>query len=301
MVDVVVVNHNSGPMLARCLRSLEQTQRRGGEIASVTVWDNGSKEGWDQLPSLDLPIFFRSGKNIGYGAACNAGAELGRAPYLLFLNPDVEIPPAGISVPLELMKNEQRAGMLGISLLNPDGSVQPSRMRFPTAKQLIARSLGLLRLFPDRFNAYYEKKQLESGWAQWVLGAYLMIRRQAFEAVGGFDRNFFLYFEEIDLAKRMEQRGWRCLYCAKIHGLHTGGGSEQVSAFCVREHVRSRILYGKRYFSDKEARKLWLCALFLEPLARMVQAFLQGSNPFSAFAAPIAGTVSALKGAGKQT
>ena len=299
MVDVIVINHNSGPMLARCLRSLEQTQRRGGEIASVIVWDNGSEKGWDHLPVFDLPIFFRSGKNIGYGAACNAGAELGKAPYLLFLNPDVEIPTAGISIPLEFMEKEERAGMLGISLLNPDGSVQPSKMCFPTAKQLIVRSLGLRRLFPDKFSAYYAKKQLESGWAQWVLGAYLMIRRRAFEAVGGFDRSFFLYFEEIDRAKRMERLGWRCLYCAAIHGVHTGGGSERVSAFCVREYVRSRILYGKRYFSGKEVRRLWLCALFLEPFARMGQAFLQGSNPFSAFAAPIIGTVSALRAAEK--
>ena len=295
MVDVIVVNHNSEEELVRCLDALEKAQRRSGEIASVTVRDNGSKQPPEKFSDSSFLFRLVIGKNIGYGAACNECAAMGHAPFLLFLNPDVEIPPAGIEAPQNVLRQYPDAGMLGISLLNRDGSVQPAKMRFPTAKQLILRSLGAGKLFPKRYSPYFEKEQLKSGRAQWVLGAYLMVRREAFEAVDGFDRKFFLYFEEVDLARRMERAGWHCRYLADLHALHLGGGSETVRAFCVRQHVKSRILYAKRYFSKKETRRLWLSAVFLEPFCRAAQAVFQGTNPITAFFAPVIGAADAAR------
>lgn len=276
MVDVAIVNHGQNAMVDACLMCLFSSEDANRLIASVTVRNSLG----DYAPSFDVHVI--NGKNIGYGAACNECAKLGTAPYLLFLNPDVMMRHDALKKALAFMDSRPDAGMLGIGLTYADGTAQPSRMRFPTANDLAKRAVGTKR-------GYAECDQTRTGEADWVLGAFLLARRAAFEAVGGFDERFFLYFEEVDLAKRLQSASWSCYYLAEAKAVHLCGGREGVSPFCAMHSAKSRLIYAHRYFAKRDFDRIYRRTVLAESFLRFARALSSGRNPFSAFMAPLRG------------
>ena len=191
LVDVIIINYNQERELLRCVESVKGSA--GVELSSIRVRNTGKH-------CAAPGALVTDGKNIGYGAACNEQARQCRGEYLLFLNADIILPENALSLTLSMLQADPKAGLCGLKMAG-----QASRMRFPTPWQLAGRSLGLGR-------GYAAQNQCRSGKADWVLGAYLLVKRTAFEAVGGFDPGFFLYFEEVDLSLRLKKAGFHCLY-----------------------------------------------------------------------------------------
>lgn len=282
LVDVTIINYDQNKLLEKCAASILNSENAGNLLSSLIVRNTGNP----YAPSF--PAVVINGGNVGYGAACNECARLCGAPYLLFLNSDLILKKDALHIAFRLMESRSDCGICGISLEYENGLAQPSKMAFPTAKDLLERTTS-------RNRGYALFDQMQTGTADWVLGAFLLVRREAFESVGGFDETFFLYFEEVDLAMRMKAASWKCLYSAEARAVHFCGCAGGVSSFCLRHSARSRLVYAHRYFSRKDYAAIRRRTLFVEPALRFGNALITGQNPFGAFMAPIKGAALAKK------
>ncbi|MEX2631593.1 MAG: glycosyltransferase family 2 protein [Tistlia sp.] len=278
-----MINWNAGELLRRCLASLGASPADRVLLRRLVVVDNGSSDGSTAaLPEGELPLeLLTPAENLGFGRGCNVGAAAGSAPYILFLNPDVEILPGAVaSLVAHLEKpGNARVGLAGARTLDAAGLVQRHCARFPTPGRSLAQSLGLDRLFPRAFPPHFlsEWDHGETRAVDQVIGAFFVIRRPLFEALGGFDRRFFLYYEDVDLAKRAADAGWRSDYVAEAAVRHVGGGTtRQIPARRLGYLLASRVRYAAKHFSLLPAALVAASALILEPLVRALRGLALG-------------------------
>lgn len=280
MLDIVIVNWNSGDQLRACIDSI--AKYNCGLVCSVLVVDNGSVDGSEVMADGSLKVtLIRAGANLGFGKACNLGAHHAKGEYLLFLNPDAALYPETLSKVLAYMQGlvNKNVGICGVQLLDEAGHVSRSCARFPSVAVFAAQALGLNKL--PWFRAW---SQHMGEWAHdttrevdQVIGAFFFIRRSVFEALNGFDERFFVYFEEVDVSYRARQAGWRSVYLASAQAFHAGGGtSQQVKAARLFYSLRSRLLYGFKHFSPLQAWALVGVTLLIEPVSRSIFSLLRG-------------------------
>jgi GT2 family glycosyltransferase len=274
-LDIVIVNWNAGLQLKECLDSLGPACK--GITAHVFVVDNGSTD--DSLSRLNAYPFslktVRNQDNRGFAAACNQGASLGAADYLLFLNPDMRLHSDSLVKPLDFMESPTGAhhAICSIQLHDESGSIQRSCTRHPTPAMLLCNGLGLDRLLPRVFPSHFMREwdHADSRDVDHVIGAFYLVRRRVFEDAGGFDERFFVYLEDLDLSQRIANAGWQIHYLADAQAFHRGGGtSEQIRARRLFFSVRSRLLYGFKHFGPAVGLALALAAVVLEVPVRCV-------------------------------
>jgi N-acetylglucosaminyl-diphospho-decaprenol L-rhamnosyltransferase len=247
-VAVVVVNYESGPALARCVAGL----RRQGP-AELVVVDNGSRDGSvDELrrrvPGIDV---VDPGANLGYGAAANRGAAATSAPALLLCNPDLEVSPGSLATLAAVLDRWPGCGVAGPLIRDAAGRRYPSARRFPS--MVDAAGHAMLGLFaPDnRFTRSYHLAEQagasEPREVDWLSGACLLLRRSAFDEVGGFDESYFMYAEEVDLCWRLARAGWKAVYAPAAEVTHVQGLSTEAHPYrMIFEHHRSLLRFAGR-------------------------------------------------------
>jgi hypothetical protein len=284
-VDLIIVNWNSGEQLRNCLSSIGVSGGEGLVLRRVVVVDNGSSDGSaDGLEGFPLPLTVaRNVDNLGFAAACNQGAAGSAAEYLLFLNPDTRLLPGSLAMPVAFLEGSggRGVGVVGIQLVDERGIVARSCARFPTPGRFLARMTGLDRLAPKHCPGHYmtEWDHEDSREVDQVMGAFFLVRRSVFEALGGFDERFFVYFEDVDFSLRARRAGWPSYYYSGARAYHRGGGtSEQVKAQRLRYSLGSRILYGYKHFGRWPAHLLAAGTLLLEPFSRVLAAVARRSG-----------------------
>jgi len=284
VVDIIIVNWNAGSLLRDCVRSIGETGQVGFKFGQVVIVDNDSTDGsLDGLASPTLPLkIICNTENKGFAAACNQGAQGSRADYLLFLNPDTRLFADSLSVPLAYMESgqNQSVGICGIQLIDERGEVSRSCTRFPTMRMFYSKIFGLDRLFPEFFQSHFmeEWEHTESREVDHVIGAFFLLRRRLFEQLDGFDERFFVYLEDLDFSLRARKSGWTSSYLADVRAYHQGGGaSEQIKAKRLFYSLRSRILYGYKHFTPRQATLLLVGTLCFEPFTRLTFNLLQGA------------------------
>ena len=248
VLDVVIVNWNGGTLLRACLASLAAA--RDAESVQVIVVDNASTDGsTENLPPLPRPLrLIRNAENRGFGRACAQGAAVGAAPAILFLNPDTQVEPDALGLARAALTADPRTGIVGARLVDPDGRTARSCARAPTALGLLGRALALDRLGLVRPHFLREWDHAEDRAVDQVMGAFLMIRRDLFQALGGFDPRFFVYWEDADLCTRARAAGFRVLHVAGAVARHLGQGTtRQVRARRLFYFLRSQILYAGKH------------------------------------------------------
>lgn len=229
-ISVVLVAHDDRERLLAALASV-----RGSEVVVV---DNASTDGTAEAVRRSFPeVKLLEGPNAGYGAAANRGIAACSAPFVLLLNSDVEVRPGALRALADHLESHPRAGLAGPRLENPDGTLQRSCFAFLGTLRLAVEKTALGR----RLRSHGRPRT-----APWVLGAALAIRREAFEAVGGFDPAFFLYGEEVDLCWRLWQAGWEVHYTPAATVMHVGGASTR-SRFEVQRVESARLFYRRHY------------------------------------------------------
>lgn len=215
-VSVVTVGWNSRKELAECLESLEQEflHVRGEAI----VVDNASNDGTVEMIQKRFPWVrtIANATNAGFAKANNQGAAIAKGDYILVLNPDTEVQPGAIQAMLDVFKRNEDAGVVGARLQYPDGSHQDSVRRFPTLLSHVLVLLKISTLVPTLgpLKRYYSKDfnyEQESTVDQ-VMGAAFLIPRNVFNDLGGFDESYWIWMEEVDLMKRVTQKGLNVLY-----------------------------------------------------------------------------------------
>lgn len=283
MIDIVLVNWNSGLLLGEAVRSIANNHEN--IVGKIIVVDNGSSD--DSMKDIDvgdravaLQLIFNK-ENLGFGVACNRGAALCESEFVLFLNPDAQLFPGSLSVPLSYMQRDANSnvGISGIQLIDSTGRVSRSCSRFPTASLLLAQALGLNKLpwfhsWSTHMNEWDHSSDRE---VDQVIGAFFLIRRTVFQSLGGFDERFFVYFEEVDISYRARQAGWRSMYLTGAQAFHAGGGtSGQIKAHRIFYSLRSRLLYAFKHFSLAPAWALTGITLFIEPVSRAIFSLMRG-------------------------
>jgi len=224
----------------------------------------------------------RNPLNEGFATACNQGARLSASEYILFLNPDAEISQGTLPSVLAHMQAPESAkiGVCGIALRDDDGHRAQSCARLFTFRHLLSMATGLNHFFPARFPGVHllEWDHLDTREVEHVIGAFYFIRRKVFEAIGGFDDQFFLYYEDLDLSNRVLQSGWQIRYLANLEAHHIGGGtSKSVKARRLFFSLRSRTLYSLKHFPRYQALAVLPLTLIVEPAARSMNALVHGS------------------------
>ena len=251
-IDAVVVSYCSRATLRGCVEPLATMPG-----VQVTVVDNASPDAsLDAVAGLPVAIV-RSPRNGGFSYGCNLGAARGHAPFLLFLNPDARIGAAAVGALREALEAHPAAALVGPRLLEEGGAVAWSQRRFPRRRSTFAQALFLHRLRPRaawtdeliRDPGAYES----SATPDWISGACMLVRRDAFEAIGGFDEGFFLYCEDTDLCRRLRDAGHSVRYEPAAEARHVGGASSEPGATQAIA-ARSRVRYARKHLGAGAAR-----------------------------------------------
>jgi N-acetylglucosaminyl-diphospho-decaprenol L-rhamnosyltransferase len=279
-VDIIIVNWNAGDQLASCLRSI--AQHGGTQVTRVFVVDNGSTDGSDDIDMPDLPLeIIRTGQNLGFGRACNLAARRCQAPFLLFLNPDAELHAGALAGAVShALATGDRVGVVGIRLVGRDGVAHRHCARFPDWRSFIGNSLGLTRIARRWFPpvTMIEFDHLETRPIEHVMGAFYLIRRNLFAELGGFDEDFFVYLEDLDLSRRVANTGRETHYLADVTAYHKQGGtSDQVRAHRLFYALQSNIIYAFKHLPRWQAYGVAGVTLLIEPASRLGRAVLRGS------------------------
>lgn len=249
-VRVVTIVYHPGPELADFTRSLAAATTAPVELVVV---DNGSEaEVADRVAAEAGGRVVRTGENLGYGGGANAGARGADQPFLVVANPDVVWEPGSLDVLLDAAARHPDAGALGPALLNEDGTVYPSARELPSLTQGAGHAV-LGKVWPGNpWTRAYQRRQETAGTerhAGWLSGACLLLRREAFEAVGGFDDDYFMFFEDVDLGERLALSGRPNVYVPSARVTHVGGVSWKARpAAMISAHHRSAERYLHRRY-----------------------------------------------------
>ncbi len=223
-VEAVVVDFHAGEALRRCVESL-----RAGGCASVVVVDNSTSGASRAVVGDDPAVtLLESERNLGFGAGVNAGVALTSTPAVLVCNPDVELRPGALTSLLRRLDAEPHAALIAPALLDGGGRRRPGARPLPSPLRSSLNAFAGLLAPESRVVARHRSREaglLVSGAACWVPGTCLLVRRAAFDQVQGFDESFFLYLEEVDLCRRLSERGWRVVVEPAAEVLHEGGVS----------------------------------------------------------------------------
>ena len=254
-VSVIVVNYNVKHFAEQCLRSVQAASR--GLKLEVFVVDNHSGDGSVEYlrPKFGQVRFIANAENVGFGRANNQALATARGKYILILNPDTLIAEDTISALANYLESHPRAGAAGPKILTRDGAFDVvSKRGLPTPWVSFCRLSGLARLFPrSRLFARYNLLYLDPDKPTVVdvlVGSCMMVRREVYEKVGGFDEDFFMYGEDIDWCYRIARAGWEIHYAPVTRIVHFKGESTRRSTI-----DREKAFYGAMHlFVDKHFR-----------------------------------------------
>ncbi len=281
-LSIIIVSWNVRDLLAACLRSLTDDGRRtivderassvvrhpSSLIREIIVIDNASADGSAEMVAAEFPEvqLIANPDNRGFTRGNNQGLALARGRYVFFLNPDTEVVGDALATMIANLDAHPEVGALGPELRYGDGSRQSSRRRFPTLMTALFESTPLAWHWPS--NPWARRYRMEQGLGvreqesgvrsqesggrgqevDWLVGAALMVRREALEQIGDFDEGYFMYSEELDWCRRAKDAGWRIVYLPAAQIIHyEGKSSEQVVA---ARHIRfntSKVRYFRKF------------------------------------------------------
>lgn len=237
-LSIIIVNYKSKLKLLNCLTSIKAADLTGLKYEVIIV-ENASGDDLSAL-SNDYKVI-SSKKNLGMGGGNNLGIKSALGDYILISNPDIVYQISTIKELFYYLKNNPQIGLIGPKLLNPDGTLQYSCVRFPKIYIPILRRTFVGRFFPKSLNNYLMKnndheKVME---VDWLLGACFMLKKPVTPL---FDERYFMYFEDVDLCRQVKSAGLQVVYYPFVAVIH--------------DHIRA------------SANKPWYKALFQDPLAR---------------------------------
>jgi N-acetylglucosaminyl-diphospho-decaprenol L-rhamnosyltransferase len=226
-VAAVIIHYRTPERLQACLRTLECQTRACKDI--VVVDNSFVGDGIGPSPITDDRWrLYRAARNLGFGAACNFGARVTKSDYLLFLNADLVLNETACEHLGSVTDSDSAIGVVGPRVYGADGNIELSARAFPTVVTgLLGRSSLLTKVLAgmSRTPSGVSGALGVGGRVDWVSGACMLIRREAFEQVGGFDENYWMYWEDADICHRLKDRGWHTMLCSEAQAHHSTGSS----------------------------------------------------------------------------
>ncbi len=279
MVDlsIVIVSWNVRRLLRRCLESIRRPEESRGRDGSgalgpdkdqarltteIIVVDNGSQDGSVEMVRKHFPNIrlIANEENRGFSAANNQGIRVAHGRYVLVLNPDTEVTGDALATLVAFADGHPDVGLAVPQLLNPDGTIQSSRRRFPTLLTALFESTCLEPWAPPGLLKHYYVLDQADDVIQdvdWVTGAAMLVRREAMDDVGFLDEGFFMYSEELDWCKRLREAGWRIVYVPRARIVHYVGKSSEQAVAARHVHFQtSKVRYFRKHHGRLTAEVL---------------------------------------------
>ncbi len=285
-LGIVIVNWNTRELLRDCLRSLAACDP-SVQFKTIVV-DNASNDGSATMVRTEFPAVqvIESQTNGGFSYANNLGLralgfmENNTAPdaprYALLLNPDTVVPPETFSVLIDYMDANPKVGVCGPRLIMPDGKLDLAcRRSFPTPEISLWRMTRLSKIFPKsrlfgRYNMTFLPETLETE-VDSVVGAFMLVRREAIRQAGLLDETFWMYGEDLDWAFRIKQARWKVMYLPRATVLHVKRAASRKNPKAQTEFYRAMLLFYRKHY--RATTPLWLHSLILLGL------IIQGRRP----------------------
>jgi hypothetical protein len=267
VISVIIVNYNAGAFLRSCVDSLLLSPL---DIEIIVV-DNASADGsLEALQALPCVRIIKNSANVGFATACNTGARIASAQFLLFLNPDCAFKPGALVQLLAAMSVDDRVGMAGGLLVNGDGTEQAGgRRAVPTPWRSFVRAFGLTRFanrWPRLFYDFHLHEQPLPDHAieiEAISGACMLVKREAMQEIGEWDESYFLHCEDLDWCMRFRQKGWKILFVPSVQIIHTRGVCSKNRPIFVEWHKhKGMIRFYRKFFRHQYPSVLmWLVAV----------------------------------------
>jgi N-acetylglucosaminyl-diphospho-decaprenol L-rhamnosyltransferase len=229
LLSAIIVTYNTLELTRDCLQSvLAECSRMDGPVEIIVV-DNASADGTaalvrEQFPQVRLIV---NEANLGFSRANNLGLKAAGGCYLLLLNSDTQVQPGTLGALIEFMDAHPEAGACGPMLLNEDGSLQPSGHPLPSFWSVALGMARAYRLWKSDFYIQPGRDYSQVTQVGEVSGAAIMVRREAYQQIGGLDENFFAYYEDVDWCKRIGQAGYKIYYVPMARVMHRWRGTSQ--------------------------------------------------------------------------
>jgi N-acetylglucosaminyl-diphospho-decaprenol L-rhamnosyltransferase len=228
-MDAIVVTYNSAQEIARLLAS--QTLR--GAFDRVVVVDNGSEDATVRIARGHGALVLDRSSNDGFAVGVNEGASISRGEAFAVLNPDIDLVTRNVVDRLENHLKRPEVGVAAPALELPSGALQDSAREVPSPLDLCRR-----RFFKQRPDEVFSETPVR---VDWTVAACMVIKRDAFDAVGGFDERYFLYFEDVDFGVRLARAGYAVIYDPTVRVLHAHHGASRaaLTTWATRQHIVS--------------------------------------------------------------
>lgn len=249
-LSVVILNYNVCQFLQQCIISVQRATK--GLDAEIIVIDNASSDGSCDMVKAEFPglNLIENQDNVGFSKANNQAVKLAKGDYVCILNPDTAVAEDTFIEALKRVEQLPNLGAMGVYLMDGTGNFLPeSKRNLPTPsrslKKLIGRTKGK--------NGYYAThvQPVSAGSVEILVGAFMLMKRSVYEEVGGFDEDYFMYGEDIDLSYKLIKAGYQNYYDGSLTVLHYKGESTQKdSAYLKRFYGAMRIFYGKHFNSN---------------------------------------------------
>lgn len=285
-ISVVIVSFNTKDLLRECLQSLAAECK--GIETEVFVVDNVSRDGSADMVAAEFPEvrLIRSDTNLGFAAANNRAFPLATGRYIVLLNSDAFLHEGALRKAIAYMDAEESVGLAGARLVGRDGSWQPSARLFPSLLNDFLTLSGLASKYPEshffgRFDRKWRKDPTPDD-VDWVPGAFSIIRKTVLDRIGFFDENFFLYYEEVDLCRRIKYAGYAVRYLPDVVVIHLGGeSSKTVQSLTMSKSGSQLALWRMRaaflYYRKHHGAQAWL-AKELEAMWHRIRAWKNASS-----------------------
>jgi GT2 family glycosyltransferase len=258
---IVIVNWNTRDLLRDCLRTI-QASDPSVRLQTIVV-DNASSDGSPEMVEAEFPTVtvIRSPTNSGFSFANNLGlwhgglgvAGVERPRYALLLNPDTQVPRECFRVLIDYMDAHLTVGACGPKLVMLDGKLDVAcRRSFPSPEVSLWRMSGLSKLFPKsrlfgRYNMTYLPEDQETE-VDSVVGAFMLVRREAIEAVGLLDETYWMYGEDLEWAYRIKHSGWKIMYLPRVTVLHVKRAASRKNPKAQQEFQRAMLIFYRQHY-----------------------------------------------------
>ena len=246
-ISVIIVNFNARYFLKNCISSVLSSDMVGN--IEIIVVDNDSTDGSCDMLDKDFPSiqYIRNSKNVGFGKANNKGAKIARGEYILVLNPDTMLTETTLSGMLEFSERQNNFGAAGVRFIDGSGKYLPeSKRNFPDLKVAGAKLLG--------YSGYYYAnhiKQDEIAEVDILTGAFMFVKKKVYDNIGGFDEDFFMYGEDIDLSYRITKAGFKNFYVGNSKVLHFKGESTIKDKSYLENFYGALSIFHKKHFPNR--------------------------------------------------
>lgn len=252
VLSVIIVSYNVKYFLEQCLCSV---QRAADHEVEVIVIDNNSSDGTVEYLRDRFPFaqFIGNKENIGFAKANNQALQKAKGEYVLFLNPDTIIPEDIFTKCISFMKLHTDAGALGVRMIDGNGQfLKESKRGFPLPWVAFCKMSGLTKIFPasKTFARYYlgHLPEKQTNAVDALAGAFMLVRKDVLDKTGGFDEQFFMYAEDIDLSYRIQKAGYKNYYLAETAIIHFKGESTKKDKKYVRLFYKAMTQFSRKHF-----------------------------------------------------